>query len=143
MRSRKAMNYRKTFVIVSIVLVLFGLLRSADMLMSMTNWLPAVLENGMSGILLGLVDVMTSFGVLAIGIIGMCLHKKETGLIGWSILSFLVCIMMFVGMGVTLAGSGGQYSSSREAMVRLVALPGIQGICAIGIEKRWEEKYQQ
>ncbi|MGO5115688.1 hypothetical protein ACTQ33_11790 [Candidatus Avoscillospira sp. LCP25S3_F1] len=140
-------NYRRNLVIFSVVLLL-GLGRSVFFFQGLSTW-PQMFQSGVlptgTLVLLLLCDALTSVGAVVSGIVGICLRKKDKGLIPWSILAFLVCIAFFANAMLLIANSSGEYSNytSRRGIAYLAALPALQGLCYIGVEKNWAAKFQR
>lgn len=141
-------NYRRNLMIFSVILLLLGLVRSIFFFQGISTW-PLVFKSGVfstgTAVLMLLCDALTSVGAVISGIVGICLRKKDKGLIPWSILSFVVCIAFFANAMMLIAASSGEYStySGRRGIAYLAALPALQGICYIGVEKNWAEKFQK
>lgn len=141
-------NYRRNLLIFSVILLLLGLVRSVFFIQSLGTW-PQLFQAGVinSGllVLMLLCDFLTSIGAVVSGIMEIVLRKKDKGLILWSILSFVVCVAFFANVMLLIATSSGEYSnySSRRGLAYLAALPALQGLCYIGVEKNWEEKFQK
>ncbi len=141
-------NYRRNLLIFSIILLVLGLVRSIFFIQGLSVW-PVAFQSGVipAGVvaLLLLCDFLSSIGAVVSSIMGIVLRKKEKGLIPWSILSFLVCVAFFANVMLLIVASNGEYSnySSRSAMAYLAAIPALQGICYIGVEKNWAAKFQR
>lgn len=141
-------NYRRNLMIFSVLLLLLGLARSIFFIRDVGSWVQLFqMDNIDMGklVLLFLCDFFTSIGSVVAGVIGILLRKKDKGLIKWSILSFVVCVAFFANAMLLIAASNGQYSnySSRRGLAYLAALPALQGLCFIGVEKNWAEKMQK
>lgn len=141
-------NYRRNLLIFSVILLLLGLVRSISFFQGISMW-PELFQSGVVStgilVLLLLCDFLTSVGAVLSGVIGIVLRKKDKGLILWSILSFVVCVAFFASVMLLIVSSNGEYSnySSRRGLAYLAAIPALQGICYIGVEKNWAEKFQK
>lgn len=141
-------NYRRNLLIFSVILLLLGLVRSIFFIQGLNVW-PMAFKSGVipAGVLalLLLCDFLSSIGAVVSSIMGIVLRKKDKGLIPWSILAFLVAIAFFANVLLLIIASDGEYSnySSRSTMAYLAALPALQGLCFIGVEKNWAEKFQR
>ncbi len=141
-------NYRRNLFIFSILLLVLGAIRTVSFIMDLGSWSELFafgMFNNVFLILLLLCDIFTSVGAVVSGVIGILLRKKERGLIIWSVLSFIVCAAFVAHVFLIIANSSGEYSSrsSRMGLAYLAALPALQGLCYIGIEKNWTEKMNQ
>lgn len=141
-------NYRRNLLIFSILLLILGAFRSVFFFMDLETWSVLFQVGGNSTgmlVLYLLCDILTSVGAVVSGILGIVLRKKDKGLVVWSILSFVVAAAFLVNIFVTIANSSGEYSnySSRRGLAYLAALPILQGLCYIGVEKNWAEKAQK
>ncbi len=141
-------HYRRNLMIFSVLLLLLGLLRTVSFVQQMGSWMELFKMDNIDMVklvLLFLCDLLTSIGAVVSGVMGILLRKKDKGLIVWSILSFVVCIAFFANAMLIIVTSNGQYSnySSRRGLAYLAALPALQGLCFIGVEKNWEEKMQK
>ena len=141
-------NYLRNLMIFSVILLLLGLLRSIFFIQGLSVW-PLAFQSGVisTGTVATLLvcDFLTSIGSVLSGVMGIVLRKKEKGLIPWSILSFVLCIAFFVCAMLLIFNGNGEPSdySSRRGMAYLAAIPALQGLCYIGVEKNWAARFQR
>ena len=140
-------NYRLYLKITSIILIVLGALRCLSFFASMGDYSYLMSLPGFAGTATALLlcDALTSLGALFSGLVGISKGKQDKGLVIWSILAFLVAAAFLANAFLLIAGSSGEYSShsGRQGIVYMCAVPLIQGLSYIGVEKNWAAKWQK
>lgn len=124
-------NYKGLAIVTSIILIILGAIKTFVVLLSFGDYID-FLTSG-DAILIGVVlcDFITAFGSLVVGVAGLIKVRQKTGVLPWSILSFVVCLGYFITIivAMSMGESGGRH------MGILAAIPAMLGISLLYIQK--------
>ncbi len=129
-------NYKGIAIITSIILLILGAIKTFVFLASLQDYISFLTSGELLLIGVVLCDVITSFGSLLVGVAGLIKVRQKTGVLPWSILSFVVCIGYFITILVALSMG----ESSGRHMGILAAIPAMLGISLLYLQKNHKEE---